>query len=163
MKIILVKSILFIFLGAFFSCESNEQDIEKANSNPSLTELKKSPDTLKIGNHTIVLSTYLWRDFMPISEENGSKLLAVNKLVEVDSLSLPNNWILKKQYVILGSDIWVNSYHETRKERDYIWYGFGKDGPKWGPDTLVDVVCEFEVSGKNYRIMARSQNINQTN
>lgn len=99
---------------------------------------------------------------MPIAEENGSEMICVNKLTEVDGIPILNTITLKKQYVIKGNEIWTADYSEINNNIDFILEGVVRDGPKWGPDIEVDVVCEFENSGMTHRIMAKSQLINKT-
>jgi hypothetical protein len=79
-----------------------EEEIEgKTKVDPKLAqELRSSAEKLVIGNNTRVLSTYLWRDFMPGAAENGSSLICINKMSEVDSMPILNAISLKKQYVI---------------------------------------------------------------
>ncbi|MGB0998843.1 MAG: hypothetical protein ACPGVE_00735, partial [Flavobacteriales bacterium] len=85
-----------------------------------------------------------------------------NKLTEVSGIAISNSIQLKKQYVIKGNEIWTADYSKIKTNLEFIIEGFVEDGPKWGPDIEVDVVCEFETNGITYRIMAKSQNIDKT-
>jgi hypothetical protein len=144
------------------SCKKEKIEGKIKNDSKLAAELRLSPENITIGNNNLVLTTYLWRDFMPIAEENGSKMICVNKLSELDSIPILNTITLKKQYVIKDNEIWTANYSEIQKNIDFILEGVVRDGPKWGPNIEVDVVCEFENSGTEYRILAKSQLINKT-
>jgi hypothetical protein len=125
-------------------------------------ELRSSPEIITIDKYNLILTTYLWRDFMPISEENGRKMICINKLTEVEKNPILPNITLKKQYVILGNEIWTADYLEIRKISKFIIEGIVRDGPKWGPCIEVDVVCEFDYEGTTHRILSKSQLIDRT-
>jgi hypothetical protein len=146
----------------FFSCKK-EKVVGKIKTDPEFaSELKSSPENIVIGNNTLVLATYLWRDFMPIAEENGSPMICINFLTEKDSLTITHSIDLKKQYVVNGNEVWTADYSEVKKSSDFIIEGLVREGPKWGPNINVDVICEFETSGSTYRVLAKSQEINKT-
>jgi len=154
--------ITFAVLVGICSCKKEKIEGKIKNDSKFAAELRSSPENILIGNNNLMLSTDLWRDFMPIAEENGKKMICINKLMESDSIPIPSTIILKKQYVIKGNEIWTANYAEIRKSSDFIVEGVVRDGPKWGPDLEVDVVCEFENSGTTYRILAKSQLIKKT-
>ena len=161
-----MKHLLFltlIIVVALSSCDKEDTEDNNTNTDSKFAaELRSSPETILIGSSYLILKTYVWRDFMPIAEEDGSKLFCTSKLTDVDQLSIPTSINLNKLYVIKGDEIWKANYSETNRNVNYILEGLAKDGPKWGPDIEVDVVCEFENSGTVYRILAKSQWINKT-
>lgn len=120
-------------------------------------ELRSSPEKINVGNNNLVLTTFLWRDFMPVAEKNGSPLYCINKLTDTDSTTISNDIFLKKQYVIKDNEIWTAEYSEIKESPEFILEGFIKNGPKWGPGITVDIICEFEIQGVTYRILAKSQ------
>ena len=155
-----MKIILFTLLVGLISC-GDERTKEKALTETELlTELKSAPKSVTIGKNTFYLTTYLWRNFMPVAEENGGSMICVNSLTEKDSLSISGSIKLIKQYVIKENEVWAADYTEITKPNPYIIKGVVRDGPKWGPNIEVDIVCEFEQTGKIYRILAASQKIN---
>lgn len=160
-----MKKITLILLTIVFvlsSCEKDKIEGKIKNDPEFAQELRESHENISIVNKTLVLTTYLWRDFMPIAEENGSKMMCVNKLTEVDSIPILSTIELKKLYIIKGNEIWTAEYSEIRNSIDFIVEGVVRDGPKWGPNVEVDVVCEFENSRTTHRILAKSQLINKT-
>ncbi len=161
----IMKNILFISLAivvGLCSCKKEVVDGNIKTNSKLASELKSSPEAIMIGNNNLILETYLWRDFMPVAEVGGSKLLCVNKLTDIDSLAILNTISLKKQYVINGDEIWMADYTAVTNNPPHILQGSTQNGPKWGPDIYVDVVCEFEHAGTTYRIIAKSQMIYKT-
>ncbi len=149
-------AILFMLAIGFSSCSKVEKDKKL------IKELLESPEFINLENNKLVLSTFLWRDFMPITEEDGSPLACVNKLTDTNNNGILEEINLKKQYVIHGDEVWEDDYIEVINESEFVLQGFVNGGPKWGPDIEVDVVCEFEYLGNIYRILAKSQMIEAT-
>ncbi len=160
-----MKNLLLITLTlivALSSCKKDEAE-ETIKPDPKLAqELRSSPETVMIGSNYLMLTTYLWRDFMPIAEEGGSKLFCNSMLTDVDNVGISNSITLSRLYVIKGDEIWKTSFSKTIKNIAYILEGKATGGPKWGPDIEVDVVCEFQNAGTTYRILAKSQWITKT-
>jgi hypothetical protein len=160
MRTIKIVSLL-LFIG-LISCNKEKID-GKIKTDPQLAaELKSSPENIVLGNNQYSLTTYLWRDFMPSPEGNGSPMICINSLIEKDSLPIAHPIELKKQFVIKGNEIWTADYSEIKNPNDFTIEGVVREGPKWGPHINVDVVCEFEISGTTYRVLAKSQEINKT-
>ena len=158
-NLLLVTLTLIVGLS---SCKKDNTEVIQKTDAKFANELRSSPETIIIGSNYLILSTYMWRDFMPIAEENGSKLFCNVKLKNVESSAILKSIKLKKLYVVKGDEIWTTSYSEITNSIDSVWEGLAKGGPKWGPDIEVDVVCEFENAGAVYKILAKSQWINKT-
>lgn len=156
-----------VWIAMFFiftSCGKTEETTQAGNVvyDPEMAaDLLKSPTNVLTDNKIIKNSNYLWRDFMPISEENGSSLRCVSTLRNSDSSGISQTLKLKKLYVINENEIWIAEFSEINTYEKYI-SGFAGNGPKWGPHIAVDVVCEFENSGNLYRIKSASEWINRT-
>lgn len=160
-----MKKLFFIILVIFISlsaCEKYKIEGEIKNNPKLAQELRESPEFISLSNNNLRLSTYLWRDFMPIAEQDGSKLYCVNWLTDVDSISISSSIYLNKQYVIKNNEVWVAAYNTVKNKNDVSFEGFVENGPKWGPNIEVDVVCEFELHGQTYKILAKSQSIHRT-
>ncbi|HZH86281.1 MAG TPA: hypothetical protein VFD77_03120 [Brumimicrobium sp.] len=158
-RIAIVYLILFIGL---FSCKKGKIEEKITTDAELITVLKASPESIVIGSDSLVLKTYIWRDFMPIAEENGSPMFCINFLTDKDSLNIEQSIILKKQYVINGEKVWTSDYTEVKDPSSFYMEGYISGGPKWGPDIYVDVVCEFKYLGSTYRILAKAQEIEMT-
>lgn len=145
------RILIFLVLMGLLNCEKAEEvnstDIRKDKELiKALNE--KSFDTLEIDNQALVLKAYLWRDFMPSpSNENGSSLNAINRLVSIDSTTIPGNIDLIRQYVIHNDSIWVSEYEEEiRSSPDYRIEKISRNGPEWGPEIFVDVISKIHDS-----------------
>ena len=154
--------LVYIFLLSLFigisSCT------EKADNTivDFATELRQNKELIITNENTFFLTSYIWRDFMPVAEENGSQLMCVVHLIEQDSLDIPNSMDLKKIYIINGNTVWSSEIEGVTMENNYIIRGGVGEGPKWGPNIEVDVVCEFTLEKKVYRILLKSQKIEAT-
>lgn len=114
-------------------------------------------ETLTIGTNTFVLEAYLWRDFMPVQETaDGSPMMAVNWLVDVNSAKIPANITLERQYVIYDGEVWESEYTEQKAPSDLPGYKLERvsgGGPKWGPGIYVEViakVCDSKTGKSHY-------------
>jgi len=151
------------------SCENTENDnfADIRKDKELIKNLnEKSVDTLEIDNQTLVLEAYLWRDFMPgPSNENGSSLNAINRLVSIDSTSMPGSIDLIRQYVIHNDSIWLSDYEEeTRSSPDYKIEKISRNGPKWDPQIQVDVISKIynSDSKKDYYLRLKDVYIERT-
>jgi hypothetical protein len=162
-----MKNVFFLSMTLIFCLYSCEKEPFESAGNIKVdsvfaNELKSLPESITIGSNTIILSTYLWRDYMPISEENGSKMNCVNKLTEIKEQPILSTISLKKQYIVKDNEVWTAEYTQIKHAPTYIIEGYINGGPKWGPNIKVDVICEFEYLGVIYRILAKSQYISKT-
>jgi len=162
MKYVIFLSMTFIL--CLYSCEKEPlESVENIKVDSVFAnELRSLPDSLIIENNTLILNTYLWRDYMPVSEKNGSKMYCVNKLTDINKQPIISTISLKKQYIVKDDEVWTAEYMQLKDSPSYILEGYVNGGPKWGPNIKVDVICEFEHLGITYRIHAKAQQINKT-
>lgn len=123
-------------------------------------ELRLSPDTIVIENNRLFLKDiYVWRDMMPVITNESSRMIVKGHFISDEKEAL-NGIILKKHYVVQDDRIWISDYNESEVRKpmhlNYI-ETVVRNGPKWQTNTIVDVICEFEYSGKIHRIIAKSQ------
>lgn len=115
----------------------------------------QSADTLSIDGHRYILDAILYRDFMPISPPEGKNLISINRLINIDSVSVPDNLDITDQYVINNDSIWLAKYDEQPIESlPYMIEKISFNGPKWGPNISVDVIVKINDSDnkKDYYI-----------
>jgi hypothetical protein len=160
MKLHWILSVLII-LG-LCSCKKENIDGRIKKSRVLAQELRSSPEIQVIAGKALILKTNVWRDFMPIAEENGSPMICLNYLIVADSTVIPNSIILKKQHIVMGNEIWSADYLEFSTPKIFMLEGIVRNGPKWGPHIKVDIICEFEYQGKIFKILAKDQNIEKT-
>ena len=154
--------IVSIILLTLYSCKKDKVN-GNIQTNVALADsLRINPVAVQIGNDSIFLTTYLWRDFMPTTGKDGSGLYCTNQLTYKDSLSIPTGLKFKTQYVINGDQVWANQNVDIDDGESNLIRAGINGGPKWGPGIFVDVVCEFEIDNQTYRIIAKQQKINAT-
>ena len=126
----------------------------------------KTVDTLIIESNSFVLEAYLWRDFQPESPLNGKPMISINWLIDINSVRIPDNISLVKQYVVYQDSIWISDYeNETAPSQpDYKIEKISRNGPQWGPKILVDVISQVYDSNtdKTHYITIKSIFIERT-
>lgn len=157
MKSIIPFTIL-VLTFSFSSCKKDSVDDDSV----FLEMLRSSPDSVFVGTNSFGVEAFLWRDFMPVTEQNGDPLRSLVKLQVGDNQILPENVIMMSQYVINGDNYWTADFDDVRNNSQTEIEGLSSDGPKWGPDIQVDVVLEFALDGELYRVMDRNQEIIRT-
>ncbi len=129
-----------------------------------INELLSSPDTLKIENQKIVMRTYLWRDFMPISPPNGKPLIALVYIETIDSSTISPSISADAIYVVNGTEVWKSYFSKEAagEQKPFRIIKIARDGPKWGPGIYVDVVVSLRINGANCLLKAPHQYIERT-
>ncbi|XWN38479.1 MAG: hypothetical protein ROO71_05945 [Balneola sp.] len=157
-----------IILIFTLNCSSNGIGNDDIQVDPELIkELRSSSsETLQTESNSFILDAYLWRDFMPISPPNGQPLIAINKLIETNSDTIPHHIDLVKQYVIHDNTVWVTDYEDEQRNSNfpYIIEKVSRDGPKWDTGISVDVVAKVYNSKtrENHYLILKNVTINRT-
>ena len=128
------------------SSYTGREDIPAKSEDPASKIRASAVETLTIGSNNLVLEASLWRDFMPmIGSVNGRPLISVNRLVDVNSIEIPDNIGLVKQYVINGDLIWEAAYEEQSAPEmpGNIIERVSRGGPEWETGISVDVIAEI--------------------
>jgi hypothetical protein len=175
-----MKNLLFFIasIALLSGCDGKKQlpdvDSEKPENvnavrnvdDPALDVITQAVESLTIGANSFVLETYLWRDFMPVSEPDGSPMIAINWLVDVNSNAIPDNIDLMKQYVFYEDMVWEVGYTDEVPPSvfDHKIEKISRGGPKWGPRIHVDVVAEVRDSstGQSHYIMCPNALVERT-
>ena len=174
MKSVLRNSLFpaMVIMVALAGCTMDD-DLQ-GNGNGVLTEKpisqikREAAETLTIGSNSFVLDAYLWRDFMPISPENGKPMISINWLICTELVKIPDNLSMVRQYVIYKDDIWIADYENEEPAPslpEYKIERISRNGPTWGPDIYVDVISQIHDSktNKDYYIVRKNVYIIRTN
>ena len=127
--------------------------------------LPDAKPTVTVDGATLVLETYIWRDFQPISPPDGKPLIAVLRVKTADGSPVPRTVTADRAWVILGSDIWETAVVEEQSRTAGASYFevVARNGPKWGPDVTVDVAVRLRgASGDIVLLGASDQPIHRT-
>ena len=138
----------FIALISFMLLSSCEKDgLNNIREDKELIrDLNNEATTsLSIDSRSYFLDAFLWRDFMPVTPPNGSPLIAINWLINGDSITIPDNIVMIKQYVIYNDSVWIADYEDNKSPSSppYRLEKMSTNGPKWGPGVRVDVISKI--------------------
>jgi hypothetical protein len=152
-----------------FACTEPDGGDEKAEAPDelSISTLQSAPDTLIIGEKRLILTAYMWRDFMPVSPPDGKPLIAIFRIVTTDSSDLPPGLHADAAWVLCEGEIWSTWIDEEapppEDEDPFQLVRIARDGPKFGPDVLVTAVVRLtDKSGTVYLLRADDQYIHRT-
>jgi hypothetical protein len=130
----------------------------------SLAALRAIPKRVSISSTTLRISVHLWRDFQPICPPDGKPLIAFVRVSAVAEALLPAI-SADRIAVIRGGQAWIAPVvEETLDSRgDSHLTVAARNGPKWGPGVLVDVVLELrDADGKAHLIRVPNEEIGRT-
>jgi len=154
---IFIIGLISICCTVFLSCsDENENDFETEQSQIADNDIRldeelilqlktKAVDNLIIESNSFVLDAYLWRDFQRVSPPNGKPMISINWLIDINSVRVPDNINLVKQYVIYQDSIWISDYENEMapNQLEYKIEKISRNGPKWGPKIYVDVISQI--------------------
>ena len=161
MKKFLIISILLI------SITNSAQSFSKKDNHDPLEKQKTAPDTLEINKQKLVLNTYLWRDFMPISPPDGKPLKAIIKIVPINTEKIPLDIDASKIWVFFKKEVWTTNLNPVGNKPPNKAMPFlekiADGGPKWGPSVEVLVVVQIrDEEGNTFLLKADKQQIHRT-
>jgi len=158
-----IKNYLFLglLISTLFACEKKDEAQPSIQEN-QISALLASPEMLNVNNYLFVIDSDIWRDFMPPADSSGRALIATVVISERNHRTFNNSIQLEKVYLINKNELWSKSFDSTDSSSPYQVSGIARNGPKWGPNIKVDLVCEFSYQGERYRLLATDQEIYAT-
>lgn len=144
------------------SCEKKFPTDGVSTDSKKAVALEKVPETAMVEGKTLVLSSELWRDFMPGVGEMERSLRAAVSISTNDGANLPSGLNFQKLAVINGDSIWMQSITNSDRSDGIRLKANTKGGPEWKPDSKVDVVVEFLHNNKSYKLRQKSVEIRAT-
>ena len=160
-----LKNLLIILLAGLFVSQVSASS--KKPPKPPKPDLSSAQDTIGIAGVQLILETYLWRDFMPVSPPDGKPLRAAVNLIPVKNENLLPNITMDKIWIINGKEIWSdtlnNAGQKVSGENLPRLKMMAQNGPKWEPGSLVKVIVRVkDDQGKIYLLQAKDQQIQKT-
>jgi hypothetical protein len=128
-------------------------------------ELKAAPTVVTMEGKPLVLETFLWRDFMPISRPDGQPLIAVLRVKTTDGSAVPPDVRADAVWVVFGGQVWAARAAEesARDETAPFYEVVARNGPKWGPGVTVEVVVRLrDGAGRSVLLRAPDQLVHRT-
>jgi hypothetical protein len=118
-----------------------------APSDVSRGQLASAPTRIVSDGVGLTLTAFLTRDFMPISPPDGKPLGGVLRIQTENGTPVPAGIIVSASWILFNSEMWSTSVEQRpRAETGPNYEVIVKDGPKWGPDVMVDVVVRVHDS-----------------
>ncbi len=157
-----MKRLIYIILIAFTSCSLNED-----SSPPDITveQLLSASDTIYLNTKKIFMTTYIWRDFQPISPPDGKPMNIIIYINSSDSSSIQGSYDADAIWVVYCNQIWkswLSDEPQASNEKNQI-VKIARNGPKWGPNAYVDVIVRlYDNKGNPYLLKATKQWIYRT-
>lgn len=157
---------LLLFASTFIQCSDPVSIPQDIPVDIPIETLLSAPETLNIENQTIVLSTSMWRDFMPMSPPEGRPLVALIYIATIDSTLITSSIIVEAIYIVNKDQIWKSFFSEEVPDTiELIPFRITKiirNGPKWTPRIYVDVIVRIKVKGNYFLLRASKQYIERT-
>ncbi len=135
------------------------------SENDDIDALLSAPEKIKINKKEIYLNIRLWRDFQPISPEGGKPLIALIRIKTTDGKALPTSLTADRLWVIHhDQDVWDTEFSDEERPENSseVLEKIARNGPKWAPDTMADVIVRIGDGEKTYLIRSSNQRILQT-
>lgn len=124
---------------------------------PENPDIESVPDTIEIEGTHLYLSCELWRNFMPPSCSECSRLAAYIRIIDCDSVSVPGSVDPQYIWVLMGEERWGSIFSDEvlPPNYPYVVLRIARCGPKWETDILVDVIVKINSGDDVYFIRKR--------
>lgn len=154
MKVFVLLSMTLIVIGCSDNGVSVPPDIP-------IDQLLASPDTIRIDTRQLYLSTYMWRDFQPISPPDGKPLIAIIYVTATDTAQLPSSISTDAVWLVYNNQVWkswfTNEPIAPSELKPNRIVRIAREGPKWGPHMYVNVIVRVH-DGKGGILFLRAHN-----
>jgi hypothetical protein len=155
------RCLLIVLLLEWLGCSDNGVSVPP---DFSISELLTAPDTITVEGRRLTLSTYMWRDFMPISPPDGKSLIAILYMTAADTAQLPSSISADVVWIVHNQEVWKSWLAEdpSQQPRNRI-AKMARDGPKWGPGIYVPVIVRvISTRGGTFLLRADNQYVGRT-
>ncbi|HEX6371331.1 MAG TPA: hypothetical protein VF006_20600 [Longimicrobium sp.] len=128
------------------------------------SHLREAPTQVQVEEHSLIMETYVGRDFMPISPPDGKPMVAVLRIRTVDGQPFPSGVTAERVSVVQGDQVWTApTIKEHDSQEPHTLEVIAREGPKWQPGTKVDVVVYLRDSaGREHLLRAPDQTIQRS-
>ena len=126
--------------------------------------LAKTPVEVTVGGKTLVLDTYMWRNFQPIAPPDGDPLVALFYITTADSSDIPAGLEATAAWVVHEEEVWSTYFTGQEPppgdDLSYRLFEVARSGPTFGPGVTVNAIVRLETrSGNTHLLRAADQYI----
>ena len=157
-------SLILVLPLALGACESAMLRPDPGDDPPT-SELRTAPVSIPMAGKTLLLDTYVWRDFQPIAPPDGQPMIAALIIRTTDGSPVPASISVEHAWVVMGNEIWATEpvAEQPRAAMSPNHVVMARNGPKWGPGGTVDVIVRLRQTGGPTRLLrAADQPIHRT-
>jgi len=150
--------LLFTVVVLFIQCED---DLTKSPPYIPIDILKAAPDSLRIEDKVIKLSTSMGVNMMPSTDPNPDRnYMAITYIATTDSSDFPSATDAEYIYIIHNDEV-SGSYlkYDEYSQDTFRIVKNASVTPKWGYDIYTDVVVIITYHNKKYLLKANQQYI----
>ena len=126
-------------------------------------EISSVPDTIEVEGTLMYLSSELWRNFMPMTLPDCTRLTAFINIIDCDSVAIPSRLDAECIWVLNGDEVWGSRFNdeELQSSPEYQISKIARCGPKWETNIYVDVIVKILHGDDIYYIRQREVRIMQ--
>ena len=145
---------------AFIACGSDDL----SHQTPTSADLTSIPQRVVVAGESLMLETYIWRDFMPISPPGGRPMIAAISIKTTSAADFPTGLDADSIWLFKNGDTWATVFtDEDRPSDPFVLSKVARGGPLWEPGIAVDVVVRLKnAGGQTWLIKAVNQTIHRT-
>jgi len=118
-----------------------------------------APRFVTIEGARVGVHAFLWRDFQPTSPPDGKPLVAILRIQTTDDTPIPSTLTADSVWVYDGANVWAAPVVEEQPREATYFEVVARNGPKWGPGILVDVVVRLRDSGGHLVLIQASRQL----
>jgi hypothetical protein len=147
---------LLVTLATLTACSTGGTTDPMPDLLPVTADLRDAPATATVDARAVRIEAYAWRDFMPGPDtpRDGQPLIVSARVMAGDGGVLPAGLVPETVWVVRGDRAWRAAATEVRPSPDARSIEVVvRDGPKWGPDAVVDVVVAFRDGAGTRRVV----------
>ena len=147
-----------VFLGLVAGCSASTAPIVQVPQ-----EVADAPNEIVVGNATLRLNVFPWRDFQPGVGPTDTRLMAQFQ-IEVTGGSLPSGLRVERGWLVRENEAWISVPQQegTASSATRVEY-MSRGGPTWPVGTLVTGVLQLRDAANNsYLLRSSAQAIVRT-
>ena len=153
---------IIALLMVSYGCESTPPEAGIRLDKSLATKLKESPETISIDDEKLLLSAFLWRNFMPTTDKPDNSLRAGIMVTSSNETPVPEALEIISLMIVKDDSVWVAETEIPESLDQQIIQASAKGGPEWSVGDKVDVVVVLNDGNQTYYLRKREVTIQAT-